>query len=236
MKAVIQAGGLGTRLRPYSLILPKPLMPIGGLPVIEMTLKWLRRNGIETVYITIGYLGHLIRAVCGDGSQWGMKIIYNEESNPLGTVGPLLLIKRYIEDGTFITLNGDLLTDINLRDFAAYHRSKGGLLTIASTTKSVNIDLGILESENGRVKSFVEKPKKKYLVSMGIYCMEPEILKYIPEGVPFGFDDLMYLLLDKELPVYVYEHEGYWMDIGRPEDFLKAQEDFKDKQIAILGV
>lgn len=236
MKAVIQAGGLGTRLRPYSLILPKPLMPIGGFPVIEMLLKWLRRNGIEQVYITIGYLGHLIRAVCGNGSQWGMEITYNEEPEPLGTIGPLLLIRNYIGDDTFITLNGDLLTDINLRAFAAYHRSHEGLLTIASTTKKISIDLGILETENRQVKSFLEKPTKEYNVSMGIYCMDPAILDIIPQGVPFGFDDLMYLLLDRQLPVYVYEHDGYWMDIGRPEDFQKAQEDFKNKQKDILGV
>ncbi|UCE72440.1 MAG: NTP transferase domain-containing protein [Nitrospiraceae bacterium] len=234
MKAVIQAGGKGTRLRPYSLVLPKPLMPVDELPVIEILAKWLRRNGIKDVFITTGYLGHLIRTVCGDGSQWGLKIIYSEEPEPLGTVGPLNLIRDYLDD-TFLVLNGDLLTDLNLRAFTSYHHSHGGIVTVATIKKDINIDLGVIESNNGRIEGFREKPTMQFQVSMGVYCMEPSVVNLIPKGMPFGFDDLMFTMLDSSLPVYIYKHEGYWMDIGRPEDFRKAQKEIQFKQNSILG-
>lgn len=234
MKAVIQAGGRGTRLRPYSLVLPKPLMPVGNLPVIEMLLKWLRRNCIKEVYITIGYLGHLIRSVCGDGNQWDLKITYVEEPEPLGTVGPLQLICEHL-DSTFIVLNGDLITDLDIRAFTAFHRSHGDILTVATMRKDVNIDLGVIESENGTISGFREKPTMNLIVSMGIYCMEPSVIDLIPNGMPFGFDDLMYAMLDQKTPVRIYKHKGYWMDIGRPEDFLKAQEELQTKQAHMIG-
>lgn len=235
MKAVIQAGGKGTRLRPYTLVLPKPLMPVGELPVIEMLLKWLRRSGIEDVCITIGYLGHLIRALCGEGHQWGMKITYSEEPQPLGTVGPLLLIREQLSE-TFLVLNGDLVTDMDLRAFAVFHRQKQGLVTVATTKKNVQVDLGVIDSDNGRISGFREKPNMEFLVSMGIYCMEPETLDLIPKGVPFGFDNLMHTMLDRDLPVYTYEHNGCWMDIGRAEDFVKAQKGFHVNGERMLGV
>lgn len=234
MKAVIQAGGKGTRLRPYTWVLPKPLMPVGDLPVIEMLLKWLCRNGIKNVYVTIGYLGHLIRSLCGDGSQWGMEISYSEEPEPLGTIGPLLLLRESLNE-TFLVLNGDLLTDLDLRQFIAFHTKQRSLITIAATEKSIKVDLGVLEGDNGRVKTFREKPEMKFRVSMGVYCMEPAIMDFIPRGVPFGFDDLMYAMLERNLPVHVYPHDGFWMDIGRQEDFQLAQETFRKDEISILG-
>lgn len=230
MKAVIQAGGKGTRLRPYSLVLPKPLMPIGEWAVIETLLKWLRRNNIKQVIITIGYLGHLIRTVCGNGNQWDLEIIYSEESEPLGTVGPLRLISEHLDD-TFIMLNGDLITDLNLRSLILFHHLNKGMITIATMMQKIPTNLGIIENDNSgskRVKSFREKPIMKFQVSMGIYCIEPSVLELIPEGVPFGFDDLMYIMLDKNLPIYAYEHDGYWLDLGRTEDFLRAQKDFSN--------
>ena len=121
MKAVIQSGGRGTRLRPYTSVLPKPLMPIGARPVLELLLKWLRRNGIEEIFITTGYLGHLIRSFCGDGEQWGIRITYTQEAEPLGTIGPLTLLRDKL-DSTFLVLNGDVLTDLNLSAFLANHR------------------------------------------------------------------------------------------------------------------
>ncbi len=223
MRAVIQAGGQGTRLRPYTLVLPKPLMPVGKLAVIEMLLKWLRRSGIEKVYITLGHLGHLIRALCKDGDQWGLEITYSEEPEPLGTIGPLALLKDHLEE-TFIVLNGDLVTDLDLRSFVGFHRQQRSIVTVGTTEKTVNVDLGVVESKNGRMVGFREKPTYKFQVSMGIYCMEPAVLQLIPRGLPFGFDDLMHAMLEKKLPVSIYEHRGLWMDIGREEDFLRAQE------------
>jgi NDP-mannose synthase len=223
MKAVIQAGGQGARLRPYTLVLPKPLMPVGKMPVIEMLLKWLRRNGVEEIYITLGYLGHLIKALCADGSQWGMHIRYAEEPEPLGTIGPLRLLRDELDE-TFLVLNGDLITDMDLRAFVAFHRKQEGLLTVGTFSKTMKIDLGVIDSKTNRIVGFEEKPTKTYLVSMGIYCMEPAIIEHVPVGVPFGFDNLVHHMLAKNLPVYTYRHDGYWMDIGREEDFLRAQE------------
>lgn len=235
MKAVIQAGGKGARLRPYTLLLPKPLMPVGDLPVIEILLKWLRRWGVKKTYITIGYLGNLIRSLCGDGSQWDIEIIYSQEPEPLGTIGPLRLIKNQLTE-TFFTLNGDLITDLNLHEFKAYHRQHRGLITVAVTEKIITTDLGVLESQDGRMTVFREKPTFKFQASTGIYCMEPQILDLIPDGVPFGFDNLMYAMLDQELPVYVYRHDGLWLDIGREEDFRNAQESFlRDYKPLVLG-
>ncbi len=224
MKAVIQAGGKGTRLRPYTLILPKPLMPVGELPVIELLLKWLRRNGISEVLVTTGYLGHLIKALCGDGQSWDMHITYSEETQPLGTVGALDLVREHLDD-TFLVLNGDLITDMNLRSFIHFHKSHGGLLTVGTTQKRVHVDMGVLETgEDQRITDFREKPTLSYTVNMGIYCMEPDILNLIPKGVPFGFDDLMYQMLDNQQRSHAYRHDGQWLDIGRPEDFSRAQE------------
>ncbi len=235
LKAVIQAGGQGTRLRPYTMILPKPLMPLGGVPVIEVMLKWLRRNGTEQAYITTGYLGHLIKALCGNGCQWDMKIEYSIEPEPLGTVGALTLLKEQLTE-TFYVMNGDLLTDLDLHAFRDFHRSHGGMLTVATTLKKVKIDLGVLELDGEVVSGFKEKPVLDYTVSMGVYCMEPEVLDLIPSGIPYGFDDLMHQMLDRKLPVHVYKHSGLWMDIGRPEDFQKAQESCENYEQQMLGV
>jgi len=234
LKAVIQAGGKGTRLRPYTLILPKPLMPVGELPVIETLLKWLRRNGVEDTYVTIGYLGHLIKSLCGDGSQWDMNISYSEEPEPLGTVGALNLIRAQL-DSTFFMLNGDLVTDLNLRAFKNFHKNHGGLVSVAVARKKIKVDLGVIESENNLLNNFREKPSLEFQVSMGIYCMEPGVLDLVPDGLPFGFDDLMYSMMDKGIPVHIYEHDGFWMDIGRPEDFAEAQKLFEENRTSILG-
>jgi NDP-mannose synthase len=229
MKAVIQAGGQGTRLRPYTMVLPKPLMPVGSQPVLELLLTWLRRNGSRDVYITTGYLGHLIRTVCGDGRQWDLRIRYTEEPKPLGTVGALTLLKDHI-DSTFLVVNGDVLTDLNLNAFTTFHRSHGGLLSIAVARREVRLDFGVIEQSAGRVISFREKPVFDHVVSMGIYCMQPNVLDLIPHGIAFGFDDLMYCMLGKKLPVHTYLHEGMWLDIGRVEDFQRAQESVLDER------
>lgn len=237
MKAIVQAGGKGTRLRPYTLVLPKPLVPVGGYPVIEILLKWLRRNGIDEGYITLGYLGNLIRAVCDDGQKFGMPIRYVQEETPLNTVGALKLIGSDVLTETFLSLNGDVITDLNLREMIRFHKKHGGLLTVATATKPISVDLGVLELDGSdTVTGFREKPTLTYAVSMGIYCMEPAILDLIPDKVAFGFDDLMHTMLDKNLPVHAYRHNGMWMDIGRPEDYIQAQEIFEKNESSILGV
>lgn len=223
MKAVIQSGGKGARLKPYTMILPKPLMPVGSKPVLELLLKWLRRNGTRDAYITTGYLGHLIRIACGDGRQWDLRITYTEEAEPLGTVGALHLLRKEL-DGTFFMVNGDILTDLNLNAFAAAHRQNGGALTIATAQRTVRMDYGIIDDVGGQVIQFKEKPNLTHVVSMGVYCMEPEVLDYIPSGVSFGFDDLVFAMMRGGVPIHTFLHRGFWLDVGRPEDFLKAQE------------
>ena len=235
MIAVIQAGGKGTRLRPYTLALPKPLMPVGDLTIIEILLKWCRKWGIKDAWITVGYLGGLVKSLCGDGLQWDMKIEYSQEPEPLGTIGPLKLIESHL-NGTFLTINGDIISDLNLHNFIEFHRKRGGLITVAVTERKMKVDLGVLESEDGHMIGFREKPAMKFTASMGIYCMEPGILELIPNNVPFGFDDLMYAMMERKLPVYMYRHDGLWLDIGREEDFRHAQEFFlRDYKSIVLG-
>src|SRR3978361_341496 len=172
MKAVIQSGGKGTRLRPYTMILPKPLMPVGSKPVLELLLKGRRRHGAHQAYVTTGHLGHLIRSYCGDGGQWDLAITYTEEREPLGTIGALSLLREEL-DSTFLVLNGDVLTDLNLNAFVAAHRRHGAPLTVATAQRSVRVSFGVLEDSDGTVTQFREKPSLTYLVSTGIYCMEP---------------------------------------------------------------
>ena len=232
MKVVIQCGGKGTRLRPYTTVLPKPLMPVGNRPVLELLLKWLRRNGIKDAYITTGYLGHLIRTVCGDGSQWDMRIKYTEESEPLGTIGPLALLREHL-DTTFLVINGDVLTDLSLKSLTASHRQNGSMVTVATTPRTFKLDFGLIEESGNRITQFREKPVLSHVVSMGMYCMEPSVLEHIPDNVPFGFDDLVLGLLEEDVPVGTFQHHGMWLDIGRVEDFQKAQElDWDDQSPA----
>jgi mannose-1-phosphate guanylyltransferase len=235
MKAVIQAGGKGSRLRPYTLVLPKPLLPVGNFPVIELLLKWLRRSGVSEAIITTGHLSHLLKALCGDGRQWDMDIQYSEEVEPLGTIGALDLVRDRLREA-FLVINGDLLTDMNLRTFIEFHRGHDSALTVGVTQKAIQVDLGVIDAKGDSVTGFQEKPTFSYEVSMGIYCMEPSILELIPRGVPFGFDDLMYRMLEKGEDIKVYRHRGSWRDMGRPEDFKEAQELADKGEFPMLGI
>jgi NDP-sugar pyrophosphorylase family protein len=223
MKVVIQCGGKGTRLRPYTMVLPKPLMPVGSRPVLELLLKWLRRYDVQEVYVTIGYLGHIIKSFCGDGHQWDMRIRYTEEREPLGTIGPLSLLRDELDE-TFMVINGDVLTDLSLNAFSEFHRNSKTTLTVASAVRKTKMDFGVIEQSSGRIRHFKEKPVLSNLMSMGVYCMEPKVLDYIPTGVPFGFDDLILCMLGRGVPAYTFVHHGLWLDIGRVEDFQSAQE------------
>jgi mannose-1-phosphate guanylyltransferase len=235
MIAVIQAGGKGTRLQPYTFVVPKPLMPVGDSPVLEVLLRWLRRWGIKKTIITTGHLGHLIRSLCNGGHTFGMDISFSQEPEPLGTLGALGLIRSELNE-TFLTVNGDLITDLNLRDFTTYHRSHGGLITVGVTEKAIKLDLGVLDAKEGIVSDFKEKPSMRFKVSMGIYCMEPGILDLIPKGIAFGFDDLMNEMLSQKILIHVFEHKGLWWDIGREEDFRQAQSVFtREYKSIVLG-
>ena len=235
MKTVIPAGGRGTRLQPYTLVVPKPLVPVGGMPVIETIIRRLRRFGLDDFIITTGYLGDLIKAVCGDGSRWGVHIEYSEEQEPLGTIGPLKLIEDQLTE-TFVVINGDTITDIDLHDLVKFHREKKSIATIAATRRTHQIELGVLEANgDGSLVGFREKPKQEYLASMGLYVFEPDVLDYIPDHGSFGFDDLARGLLTSEAPVYVYQHPGYWLDIGIKDDLERAQEEFELIRETVTG-
>ncbi len=224
MKAVILAGGKGTRLAPYTTILPKPLMPIGDMPILEVLLRQMKRSGVKQVVLTVGHLASLLQAYFKSGSQWNLDIQYCTEMKPLGTAGPIAQVPGLNE--TFLVANGDILTTINLKKLVAFHKQKGGIATIASHRRQVKVDLGVIQWDgNNRIKGYLEKPTTDYSVSMGIYVFEPKILEYIPVGEYLDFPDLILKLIDHGEQVYGYPFDGYWMDLGRPDDYVQANND-----------
>jgi NDP-sugar pyrophosphorylase family protein len=223
LKAVIQAGGRGTRLAPYSTVLPKALMPLGEGTVIDGILEQFSDTGVKTVFITVSKFGPLIRSYCGDGSRWGLDIEYVTEEEPLGTIGPLNTLRGRL-DRPFFVSNSDVFTDVALTDVITMHESRPAPLTVVVTRQSVSIAYGVLDHAVGRVHGFREKPTEEFSVSTGIYYMEPAVFEHIPPSGPFGFDELMRTMLDSGTPVNVYEHHGRWIDIGRIEDLRRAQE------------
>jgi len=226
MQAIILAGGKGRRLMPYTTVLPKPLMPIGDYPIIEVILRQLKHCGFSRVTISTGYLHELIHAYLDSNRSLGLDIAYVHEESPLGTIGPLRLIDNL--DDTFLVMNGDILTDINYRDLIASHTKNRAIATVATYQRDVNIDFGVLEKDaNRKITAFKEKPTFHFDVSMGVYVFTKKILGYVPEGKPFGFDQLMYALTAQKEAVYSYPHTGYWLDIGRPDDYARSIEEFE---------
>lgn len=233
MKAVILAGGKGTRLAPYTQILPKPLMPIGDMPILEVLLRQLRRAGVNEVVLTVGHLAELLRAFFNDGSSLGLKIHYSYEEQPLGTAGPIALVSGL--DDTFLVTNGDVLTTLDIAALVDHHRLSGGIATIAVQRRKVKIDLGVVESNgDGCIEGYVEKPSFDYTVSMGIYVFEPEILSYIPANQYLDFPDLVIQLLAAGEKVVGYPFEGYWKDLGRPDDYQEAAQEFENLRSQFL--
>lgn len=225
MKAVILAGGRGRRLAPYTTVFPKPLAPVGQMPILEVVIRQLIGAGVEQVTLTLGYLGELIRAFFIARPELGerVEIRYVQETEPTGTAGSLTLVPDL--DDTFLVLNGDILTTLDYRALVEHHRASGAELTIAGHRKRVPIDLGVLElSEGGRVTGYREKPELVYPVSMGVYVYEPSVLDLIPRGRYFDFPQLVLALIDAGRPVACHESDCLWLDIGRPDDFARAQE------------
>jgi NDP-mannose synthase len=223
LKAVIQAGGQGTRLAPYSTVLPKALMPIGEGTVIDHLLNQFRDAGVAEVIITVTRFGPLIRSYCGDGSRWNLDIEYVTEEVPLGTLGGLNLLKGRL-DGPFFVANSDVYADLQLKDLLVAHTSGSAAVTVVVTRQQVNIAYGVLDHADGQLVEFHEKPTQEFSVSTGIYCMSPDVFEFIPPLGSFGFDHLMRRMLDVGAPVGIHEHLGTWIDIGRVEDLRKAQE------------
>lgn len=225
VKAVVLAGGKGRRLAPYTQIIPKPLMPIGDKPILEILLRQMKRAGIREVTLTVGYLADLLRLFFQDGKRLGMKINYVQEKKPLGTSGPLSNVEG-LKD-TFLVTNGDVLTTLDFAELIAYHKAQGSIATIACHKRKVDINLGVVEIDREqRVSGYREKPSMDYLVSMGVYVFEPRILQYIPKDEYLDFPDLVLKLVSAGEKVSGYVFKGYWEDLGRPDDYERASANF----------
>jgi NDP-sugar pyrophosphorylase family protein len=225
MRAIILAGGKGVRLAPLTAVIPKPLVPIRGKPILELVIQQLKDHGFQKITLAVGYLADLIRAYFQDGSKWGIEITYSHEEFPLGTAGPLSLIDQLQE--TFLVMNADVLTTIDYTDLLRYHRAIRSTATIGASERQAKIDFGVIVRDgNNQIKEYLEKPTSSYLVSMGIYIFEPQVLNFIEPNKYLDFPDLVKLLLRAGLPVCYYLFSGYWLDIGRHEDYAAACNDF----------
>lgn len=226
MRAVLLAGGKGTRLYPYTAVFPKPLVPIGDRPVLEILIHQLKFYGFTEITLCVGHLADLLVVYFGDGSKFGVKINYSFEEKPLGTIGPLRLLKDLPE--TFLVANGDLLVDTNFREIWNKHNKSKALLTIGTKERNEKIDLGVLETQKDQVVSFKEKPEFTFKVSAGIYIFSKKILNYIPRDSYFDFPGLVQKLLKKNQKICSYNIPGFWLDIGRPDDYQKAIDKFNN--------
>jgi NDP-sugar pyrophosphorylase family protein len=230
-RAIILAGGKGTRLRPYTVVLPKPLMPLGDYPILEIIVRQLVNAGFDHITLTVNHQADLIKTFFGDGSKWGIKIDYSLEDKPLSTMGPLKLIDNLPEN--FLVMNGDILTDIDYEDLYATHIRQNNIFTISSFLRE-HINLyGVLETnKENKLIDFKEKPVTRFEVSMGIYMVNKAVLELIPFNQAYGFDHLMLDLIEAKKNATVKLFKGYWLDIGRPDDYMEAIDQFeKNKQI-----
>ena len=235
MDAVIMTGGKGLRMAPYTKVLPKGLLPVGEQPILEIIVKQLRYHGFTNITMACGYRSSLIQTYFGNGSAWNVSITYQVETEPRGTAGPLKTLTHLSEP--FLLINCDVLTTLPFRKLWEFHMSGGrSLMTIASQQKQIPIELGVLETEGDRVIRFIEKPVRNARVSMGIYMMDPDILAYIPEKQFFDIPDLIRVLLEDGKEVRHYENDAFWIDIGRPADFARANEVYPKWKHLLLPV
>ncbi len=225
MMAIILAGGEGTRLKPYTMIIPKPLLPIGDMPILEVILQQLADAGVSRVVITLRHMMHLFAPIIGDGSRWGLQVEYCFEDEPLGTAGSIRMVKDLDED--FLVMNGDLLTTLDYSELFQTHLSGKAWGTIALHKREVKIDYGIVKTtEDGLLSEYIEKPTHYDYVSMGIYVLSRNCLEFIPESGKFDMPQLMMTMQRAGKTIVCYKTNCYWQDIGRFDDYQKASEDF----------
>lgn len=225
IEAVILAGGKGSRLRPYTRLIPKPLVSIHGIPVIEIVLRQLARSGISSVAITLGHEADLIRAHIGDGSHLNLSVSYVEEDEPLGTAGPLAGVPNLA--GSFLVLNSDLITDLDLSGFHTFHKQNEAILSISTYQRTIPVDFGVIRHDDaGEVTGYIEKPRLVYVVSMGVYAFDKSVLEFIEPGKHLDFPDLVLRLIENNRQVQQRLFDGYWLDIGSGKDFERAIEEF----------
>lgn len=234
MQAVILAGGKGKRLKPYTMVIPKPLLPVDDMPILEVVLSQLAGAGVDRVVISLGHMTHLFVASIGDGSRWNMDIEYVREDDPRGTAGSLRMVPNLDDD--FLVMNGDLLTTIDYKALFEAHYKREAWGTVAVHKREVNIDYGVVEmGESGALKDYIEKPRIPYSVSMGINVLSKRCLSYIPENCKFDMPELMMSMKNDGKLVLCYETDCYWQDIGRFDDYQKASADFVDDPSRFLG-
>ena len=235
IEAVIQSGGKGTRLRPYTYILPKPLMPLGDSTLLETNIRWLAKHSLTSILITLGHLGHIIKAVLGE-EKHGASFQYYEEKSPLGTAGSLSFLQDDLS-ANFLLMNGDLVVDINLEDFKKHHINGKYMITIGITKHVQNIEYGVIEMNGlNEVIGFNEKPSIEYPIAMGIYYIDKSILRLIPKGAPFGMDDLIKKVISSGGSVGTFFHDGEWVDVGRVHHMSATQNRSDDIESNLLGI
>jgi NDP-sugar pyrophosphorylase family protein len=227
LRAVILAGGLGTRLRPYTTVLPKPLIPVGERPILEHILRRLHAGGVRRADLCIGHLGELIQVYFSETNSLpdDLDLRWHREDEPLGTAGALRLVPDL--GGTFIAMNGDILTTLDYRELVEVHQRSGAALTVATHARRVDIDLGVIEADGDRIVGYREKPRLDYEVSMGIYAYDERALAYVPADGPCQFPELVHRLLDSGEEVASFRSEAEWYDIGTPEEHRRAVEAFE---------
>ena len=229
MRAIVLAGGRGSRLRPYTVVLPKPLMPVGDRPVLDIVVRQLHRAGFERLTVATGYLAELIEAFLGDGDSYGIAVDYFREAKPLGTAGSLALIEGLEEP--FLVMNGDVLTDLDYSRLLADHAASDAIATIATRRREVEVQLGVLHFGNAvdatRLTDYHEKPQIEYEASMGVYCFSPRVSEHIVPGEPLDFPELILRLIAAGEIVRGWRSTAYWLDIGSHDDYERAQEEFE---------
>ena len=229
MRAIVLAGGRGSRLRPYTVVLPKPLMPVGDRPVLDIVVRQLRRAGFERLTVATGYLAELIEAFLGDGGSYGIAVDYFREATPLGTAGSLALIEGL--EQPFLVMNGDVLTDLDYSRLLADHAASDAIATIATRRREVEVQLGVLHFGNPldatRLTDYDEKPLIEYEASMGVYCFSPRVSEHIVPGEPLDFPELILRLIAAGEIVRGWRSTAYWLDIGSHDDYERAQEEFE---------
>ena len=238
MQAIVLAGGKGTRLRPFTHVFPKPLMPLGDadpMPILEVVLRQLGRHGFREVTIITGYLTELIEAFCGTGRRFGVALEYRREVEPLGTAGGLVLVERPREPA--LVLNGDILTTLDFAALYAFHRARGASATIAAYRRQVRIDFGVLEfgADPHVLAGYREKPVIPYEVSMGLYVLDPLAWDFLTPGQPLSMPELLESLRAAGHPIHCFRQDCEWLDIGRHDDYAAANELFQARRAAFLG-
>jgi len=230
MKAVVLAGGIGTRMRPLTYVVPKAMLPIGGKPLLEQMIRYLREYGISEIVVCVAYLKTHIMDYFKDGEGLGVKIRYAESDVPLGTAGQLKTAEKHISDG-FLAMNGDIITSLNVRHLIEFHKRQGGIGTIALKKFEISVPYGHIELDaDSRIKKFVEKPTFSFFANAGVYVFEPEIFDYIPKGEAASLErETFPTVLERGKRLSGYHEEAYWADIGTVTDFERVDKELLSK-------